>query len=60
MIKVKPAEGRLVRDPVTRAELPAKGKTVPRNAYWLRRLADEDVVEVSAAPAAKSEKKESR
>lgn len=57
MIKVKPAEGLIVRDPVTREALPPKGKTVPRNAYWLRRLKDGDVVE---ADTAKPEKKESR
>jgi hypothetical protein len=57
MIKVKPGEGLIVRDPVTLAELPAKGKSVPRNAYWLRRLADGDVIE---AEGGKSDKKEAR
>lgn len=60
-IKVKPAEGLVVRDPVTREVLPAKGRTVPRNAYWLRRLADGDVLDAAAKDASgKSEKKESR
>lgn len=53
-MKVKPAEGLLVRDPVTREALPAKGGTVPRNAYWLRRLRDGDVID--AAPPAKESK----
>lgn len=56
MIKVKPAEGLVVRNPADAKALPPKGKTVPRNAYWLRRLKDGDVVEVEAKP----EKKESR
>jgi len=53
MIKVKPAEGLIVRDPATREALPAKGRSVPRNAYWLRRLNDGDVVEATAAKASK-------
>ena len=57
MIKVKPREGLIVRDPATREALPVKGKTVARNAYWLRRLADGDVVE---AEGGKSDKKEAR
>lgn len=44
-IFVKPAAGRLVRDPATRGHLPAEGAEVPRTGYWLRRLADGDVVE---------------
>lgn len=54
-MKVKPREGLIVRDPVTREALPAKATTVPRNAYWLRRLADGDVVDASARAGKKED-----
>ncbi|GAA4258943.1 DUF2635 domain-containing protein [Azospirillum formosense] len=41
---VKPKPGALVRDPETREPLPAEGAEVPENQYWMRRLADGDVV----------------
>jgi hypothetical protein len=41
---VKPAPDRKVRDPVTKRHLPEEGKDVPENTYWLRRLAEGDVV----------------
>jgi hypothetical protein len=40
---VYPAEGRVVPDPETGGDLPAEGRDVPRDAYWLRRLQDQDV-----------------
>lgn len=44
---VKPAEGRAVPDPENGGELlPAAGRSVPRTAYWQRRLKDVDVIEV--------------
>lgn len=46
---LRPAEGRLVRDPRTREPLPAEGATKPKDLYWLRRLRDGDVVEVPQA-----------
>jgi hypothetical protein len=50
---VQPAPGRLVRDPITRVALPAEAPSiVPRSTYWLRRLADGDVVLVTASPPA--------
>lgn len=48
---LKPAEGRQVRDPEMRDLLPAEGREVTRNTYWLRRLRDGDVIEMTA-PAA--------
>lgn len=42
---LKPADGRLVRDPVTGKHLASTGEDKPRNSYWLRRLKDGDVVE---------------
>ena len=40
---VYPAEGRVVPDPEAGGNLPAEGRDVPRDAYWLRRLQDQDV-----------------
>ncbi|CAG9195883.1 conserved hypothetical protein [Paraburkholderia tropica] len=48
---VKPAEGRVVPDPDRGDELPAGGRAVPRSAYWRRRVAANDVIEVGAASA---------
>ena len=41
---VKPKTGSQVRDPVTKRHLPSEGKEVPSTTYWVRRLADGDVV----------------
>jgi ferric-dicitrate binding protein FerR (iron transport regulator) len=43
-MKVKPAEGRAVRDERTMQLLPPEGRDVPNSAYWQRRLRDGDVV----------------
>ena len=46
-LKVKPAPGRAVPVPEKGGVLlAAEGETVPRNAYWHRRLSDGDVVEI--------------
>lgn len=47
-IFVVPAEGRLVRDPITHEPLPGEGAEVPRDTHWLRRLRDGDVIEGTA------------
>jgi hypothetical protein len=47
---VQPAPGRLVRDPVSKRELPKAGGEVPETSYWLRRLACGDVLEVVQIP----------
>lgn len=44
-ITVYPAEGRKTPDPEAGDYLPPEGRAVPRNAYWLRRLSDQDVTE---------------
>ena len=55
-LHVKPAEGRAAPDPDNNyALLPAEGGLVPDNAYWQRRLKDQDVIKPEApeeAPAA--------
>ena len=40
---LKPAEGLLVKDPVTGAPLDPAGEEKPATTYWLRRLIDKDV-----------------
>ncbi|QZA99292.1 DUF2635 domain-containing protein [Pseudomonas mandelii] len=42
-VKVIPVEGRLVRIPGTYEALPAGGKTLELNSYWLRKKAAGDV-----------------
>lgn len=52
---VKPALGRVVRDPVKRALLPESGAEVPDNIFWYRRLKDGDVVQAKEGqPAPKA------
>ncbi|AOJ16841.1 hypothetical protein WJ02_21420 [Burkholderia vietnamiensis] len=50
-MRVKPADGRIVRDPLRGDDLPADGRDVPRNVYWRRCVQSGDVVEI-ATPAA--------
>ncbi|EYU13609.1 DUF2635 domain-containing protein [Photorhabdus aegyptia] len=47
-LHIKPTPGLVVRDPETYQPLAEKGGKKPRNAYWLRRLKDGDVIEISA------------
>ncbi len=48
-IHVKPAEGRAAPDPDNGYKLlPVEGGFVPDNAYWQRRLKDQDVIKVEA------------
>ncbi len=54
-IKVKPQKGLLVRDPETRQPLKATGEEKPRNPYWLRRIKDKSVVEVTVKTATTKE-----
>lgn len=51
---LRPAPGIRVADPLTGQYLPEGGALMPRSAFWLRRVADGDVVEVQKpAPAKK-------
>jgi hypothetical protein len=51
-MKVKPAEGRMVRDPRSMQLVPPEGREVSdRDPFWRRRLRDGDVVLVDAPPA---------
>lgn len=55
-MRVKPQEGKIVRDPNTGNRLPAGGANVPRNSFWNRRVAAGDVVPAEAAiPSAPAE-----
>lgn len=51
---IKPAAGRVVRDPVLNDYLPETGREVEPTIYWNRRLNDGDVVS-SKPPSTKSE-----
>ncbi len=49
MMKIKPADGKAIRDPFTLKLLAPEGEEKPRNSFWIRRLAAGDVVEVGSA-----------
>ncbi len=53
-MQVKPASGRQVPDPEKGGFLPPEGRAVTATIYWLRRLADGDVVEVVSKQTAKT------
>lgn len=56
-MRVKPAPGRVVRNPETKQLLPADGITVPDDSIlWNRILRDGDVVKVTDASSSKSAK----
>ncbi|CAI8928988.1 DUF2635 domain-containing protein [Pseudomonas sp. IT-P171] len=60
-VLVKPVEGRLVRIPGTYEALPAEGKPLEKNSYWIRKEAAGDVTfepeqPVDQAPTQKGEK----
>ncbi len=42
-MRIKPVEGRLVRDPVTGREIKGEVDVADNDGFWLRRLADGDV-----------------
>lgn len=56
---VKPAEGRLVRDPKTLDHLPPEGREVPRDTHWIRLLQCGDVVEAAPPPQELAEPEQS-
>jgi len=58
MIKVKPAEGLRVRDPLTHQVLPIEGAEVTDNNFWRRRLAAGDVVLIEEAAQAEAQNEE--
>lgn len=46
-MKIKPVDGRLVRDPETGRELKCEHEVSETDGFWLRRLADGDVALVA-------------
>lgn len=50
-ICIRPTTGHLVRDPFSGVALSASGEEKPANAYWLRRLKDNEVEECEIAAA---------
>lgn len=47
-----PAPGLVVRDPIDMRPLEAAGEPKPASTYWLRRLAERDVVQLEAVSSA--------
>ncbi len=54
-MRIAPAPGVKVRDPITKRYLPAEGAEVPESAYWMRRLRAAEVVLQVPAPEAPEE-----
>lgn len=52
MIRIAPAQGRMLRNPDTGERIPAEGALVRRSPYWRRRLQDGDAVQMSPVGAA--------
>jgi hypothetical protein len=52
-MKLKPADGLLIRDPASKRLLPAEGAEVPPTNFWQRRLAAGDVTIVKEPAPAK-------
>ena len=50
-VLVKPVVGRLVRIPGTYEALPAEGKPLEKNSYWIRKEAAGDVTFETEQPA---------
>jgi len=53
-ITIKPINGLTVLDPLTYVQLNESGEEKPRSEYWLRRLADGDVIEVKTVKQEKT------
>ncbi len=51
---LRPAPGRVVRDPDLKDFLPEAGREVPDTSYWHRRLRDGDVVSGAAKKGRKA------
>lgn len=54
---LKPKEGLTLRKP-DGSKLAAEGERVPRTSFWLKRLADGDVLPVEEAQAAQADKED--
>lgn len=58
---LKPAPGKLVRDPVTKQHLTdgenGNGERKPRDSFWLRRVAEGSVVIINPAAVSKAAEK---
>ncbi len=52
IITIKPADGRLVRDPATGREVTETVRVDGDDGFWVRRIADGDVVVVNDQPKA--------
>lgn len=52
-IYIRPAPGLTILDPATRKPLDIGGEPKPAETYWMRRLADGDVILVQGAEPAR-------
>lgn len=59
-LKLKPAQGLIVRDPHTRKPLAEDGTEVLDSSYWRRRIKSGDAVLVEEVKPAKTEKPSKR
>ncbi len=55
LIFVKPKKGVLIRRPDTGKILSEAGEYVPRNLFWMRRLADKDIEQINLDDSGKSD-----
>lgn len=46
---IKPKNGIIIRDPITKAPVPETGREVPESGYWMRRLRDGDIIKESVS-----------
>ncbi len=53
--KIKPKNGRIVIDPLTKKAIPEKGLRVVLTAYWQKRISDGDVEIVTRKSPKKKE-----
>ena len=56
-IFVKPKDGLKIKRPDTGRLLDPAGEAVPKNTFWMRRIAEGDVSEVASKVEAKAETK---
>lgn len=60
-LKIKPAnKDVMVRDPESMKPLKTEGETKPRTTYWLRRIADGDVIDIEVEEQQKADQKRKR
>lgn len=63
-MRIRPAEGRTIRDPASGNPIPRDGVSVQENSFWSRRIKDGDVLLIEeslpVAPIAEPSVKDSK